>query len=271
MTDKQLDFFGNVAGLPSGVTVQDDGEVTRTVEVICAAYHAGVFGGTVHEVFPDIDRQSLHWRIYFTLPCAINYQRKSENLWSSALATFQDPETNFVFNCANTYRGIQAYKSALTKHKLALQPEKQSLIWFTISDTLYRHHQGDPLVLFEKNSNNVQKIKEHIVANKKMFPYVSGPKLLNYWLYIFSYFNSGIPLVRKDQISVIPDVHVKKATVMLGLMSEEQAADTNAVAARWESLLRGTQFAPCDVHAPLWRWSRAGFPSKSSLTRALES
>jgi hypothetical protein len=234
------------------------------IDAIVQAYHAGALGPTVHEVFPDIDKATVAWRVYFTLPCSINYQRKSETLWQSALRTFNDPETRFVFDPKNVVKGVGAYKQALSKHKLALQPNKHTYIWFTVSETFNKHFDGDPLNLFRTHEFDVASVKQYISARKSEFPYMSGPKLLNYWLYIFSSF-TGVALKRKEEISVVPDIHVKRATVVLGLMTEEMTQDTNAVADLWSAFLKGTCSAPSDLHAPLWRWSRAGFPTEEHL------
>lgn len=267
MTDSLQDFASRPPrhyDAPGHMTGANRNQILDTLELIIRAYHAGALGGTVHEVYPGIDRSSLPWRLYFTLPCAINYQRKSENLWKSALETFNDPSTRFVFDCANVTLGHQVYKAALAKHGLALQRDKHTHIWFTISTTLYELFDGDPLKLLGVQDFDVVKIKAYVSAHKRLFPYMSGPKLLNYWLYIFSFF-TDVKLTRREDISVIPDTHVKRATVALGLINEEASQDTEAVALLWYSFLKGTPYTPCDLHAPLWRWSRAGMPSREEL------
>jgi hypothetical protein len=239
-------------------------EILGDVSLIKGAYEKGLFGGTEHEVYPELDRQSLEWRMYFTLPCALNYQRKSEGLWRAALATYNDPETAFVFQCAETSRGLSAFRGALTRHKLALQPEKHTSIWYRISKTLDEDFGGDPLNLFARFDFDVALIKAFVIDNKGSFPYIGGPKLLNYWLYMLSYF-TPIPFRNRNAISVIPDLHVRRASVELGLVSSSEGDCAHTVAEAWERLLHGTGFAPCDLHAPLWRWSRAGTPRPDCL------
>jgi len=50
-----------------------------------------------HEVHPDVEKGSRENYLYFTLPCCINFQRSSPAMWQSALATYLDPETNYLF------------------------------------------------------------------------------------------------------------------------------------------------------------------------------
>lgn len=99
--------------------------------------------------------------------------------------------------------------------------------------------------------------------NKKQFPYLSGTKICNYWLYIIhqytdrTYQNIG-------SLTVAPDTHVCKATHRLGLISDTEFASGNVqqiVINRWQKLLQNTGYNPIDVHTPLWLWSRNGFPA----------
>jgi hypothetical protein len=261
MTGPQLNLYDHLCGTPPLETRPDAIEAVR---VLHKAYIEGYFGETTHEVFPDIDQNTLSWRLYFTLPCSINYQRKSEGLWLAALKTFLDPETYFVFDPRNIGRGIEAYQYALTKHKLVLQPSKQTMIWYRFSESLMNYGEGDPDKLFAKFGYDVADIKDFVAFHKVEFPYVSGPKLINYWLYIYDYFVE-VPFINRSSITVIPDIHVKRATVELGLIEPKHSDNIDAVAGLWDNILKGSGLAPCDLHGPLWRWSRAGFPKISMI------
>jgi hypothetical protein len=222
------------------------------------AYQAGQFGGTVHEVHPSLPLGSRANFLYFTLAPAINFQRKSEGLWLAAMKTYADPETRFVFFPEETERGRDAYFTALRKYALAAFPEKHTSIWFTLSETLRDNYDSDPRRLLEVSGNDVVRIKEVIAASKSRFPYLSGPKLLNYWLYMLTCF-TDVRLERTSEISIIPDTHVIQASVRLGVVDPE-TSDRDDVAAAWYQILEGSGMAPIDLHAPLWRWSRLGFP-----------
>ena len=60
----------------------------------------GSLGGEVmpEDANPHLDKSLVENYLYFTLPMALNYQRNSYKLWESALNTYNDKETNFVFN-----------------------------------------------------------------------------------------------------------------------------------------------------------------------------
>ncbi len=221
-------------------------------------YQAGELGGTTHEVYPCVNKGSRENYLYFTLAASLNFQRKSEALWRSALATYKDRCTQFVFFPENVDRGIGAYRTALTKHRLALQPTRHTAIWYKISLTLRNRFGSDPRLLLREFDYDVEQVKRGLSESSKQLPYLNGPKLSNYWLYLLLCF-TDVQLRRKHSISVIPDTHVIRATMKLGLLPGSTSPRPQVVAAAWHDLLAGSEFAPCDLHAALWRWSRRGF------------
>lgn len=239
---------------------RDRRRVLQLVSAVKTAFDAGRLGPVVHEVHPDVPESSSVRRLYFTLAPALNYQRRSEGLWAAALRTFEDPETRFVFDpgTVNARRGD--FPTALTKHGLAVQPVKQVDIWLRLLDSLKTKYGSDPLNLFQAEDFDVARIKARVRSERAQFPYLSGPKLLNYWLYMIVLF-TDVPLMNRERISIIPDTHVRRASVRLGLCTERETSDPELVATSWEDLLRGTGLTPMELHAPLWRWGRLGFPS----------
>ena len=104
------------------------------------AYKTGKLGQTVmpEDSNPGFSNKERELRLaYFTLPMALNYQRDSYTLWKSALKTFQDSETKFVFDVLEvSKRSEEDLRKALLKYKLALQPNKHINTWRTISKTI---------------------------------------------------------------------------------------------------------------------------------------
>ena len=151
---------------------------------------------------------------------------------------------------------------ALTKYKVALQKQKQTEIWLKLCSTFIDLFDGDIRKLFDMFSNDVDKIREFIqVKNKKKFPYLSGTKICNYWLYVI-YQYTDRRYKDMENLTVAPDTHVCKATLKLGLITEEEFKQSNVqliVIDRWKELLDGTNYNQIDVHTPLWLWSRNSF------------
>ncbi len=211
-----------------------------------------------HEVNPNLDSSSRLHYIYFTLPVCLNFQRSSPAMWASALKTFEDPETNYLFYpekvVETEYKIIQ---QNLIKHKLGLQLNKHTDIWLKISSTLNKVFNNDPREIIKSgNSDVVEILKILQVTNKDDFPFLRGPKLSNYWLFILDHF-TDVELKNKDKISVIPDTHIIQSTIHLGLVNEN--AKIPEIERAWVELLEDSHLSPVDMHSVLWNWSRNRF------------
>lgn len=214
-----------------------------------------------HEVNPDLPKDSRLNYIYFTLPVCLNFQRSSPSMWQAALKTYQDPETNYLFYPEVVVQGPrEKIQKDLLKHKLGLQLNKHTDIWIAISKAFNTYFDADPRKLFESANYDVLKSLNIIqVTHKNDFPYLRGPKLSNYWLYILSHY-TDLKLSNMHEISIIPDTHIIKSSEYLGMVPA--GSDPLLVVATWKELLAGHEFSPVDMHAVLWNWSRAGFKPK---------
>lgn len=198
---------------------------------------------------------------YFTLPMALNYQRDSYKLWEASLKTYNDPETQFVFDVERVSKASEDdVRKALMKYKLALQPNKHVNTWRTIAKTIYENC-GSFNKFFEASENDLLKLKQIVKGDyKKGFPYLSGPKIFNYWSFIISTYG-GVELKNRDYIEIAPDTHITQCSVKLGVITEEEAdiLTKDAISEKWRALLKESGINPIDMHPPLWFWSRNGF------------
>lgn len=235
------------------------------VKKLIKMHRNGELGGEVmpEDVNPGLEKSSLENYLYFTLPMALNYQRNSYTLWESALKTYSDEETRFVFTprlCLE--KSFEEVQYALTKYKVALQRQKQTEIWIKLCETFVERFGGDIRKLFDENDNNVEKVRNDVqIIHKKAFPYLSGTKICNYWLYVI-YQYTDRKYCNIEKLTVAPDTHVCKATHKLGLITDAEFESGNVqdiVIRAWEELLQNTEYKPIDVHTPLWLWSRNGF------------
>ena len=239
--------------------------ILDNVNKLMAMYKNGEIGGEVmpEDANPKFQKDSLENYLYFTLPMALNYQRNSYTLWESALKTYKDEKTKFVFSpkvCLE--KSFEEVQYALTKYKVALQKQKQTEIWLALCNTFVEMFDGDIRKLFDKLDNDVNRIRDFIQKeNKKKFPYLSGTKICNYWLYvIYQYTDRRYKNI--ECLTVAPDTHVCKTTHRLGLITDEELNSSNVqqiVIDRWQKVLRNTKFKQIDIHTPLWLWSRNGF------------
>jgi len=182
-------------------------------------------------------------------------------MWAAALKTYQDPKTNYLFFPEEVVKHArEEVQRDLLKHKLALQQNKHTDIWITISRSFHNHFTDDPRELLKAGNWDVLGIHQIIQKDfRKDFPYISGPKMANYWLYILSQYTDA-QFKSMQEISIIPDTHVLQCSLRLGLTNEHMSS--LEVAATWKELLQGAEIAPVQMHPVLWNWSRNKFLPK---------
>lgn len=229
------------------------------VKKLLALYKQGLIPVlSQHEVNPGLNPGSRENYLYFTLPVCINFQRSSPAMWAAALATWQDETTRYVFfpeRLADT--PIEQVRADLVKHKLALQPNKHVLIWTTIAKTLHEHYDNDPRAVIKEAENDAGKLITLLQkTHRSRFPYLSGPKLSNYWPFILSHY-TDVNFVNSQEISIIPDTHVLQSSIRLGITPP--AATSLQTELAWKELLKDSGINPSHVHPVLWNWSRNKF------------
>lgn len=239
-------------------------DILESVRRLYKMWKNGELGGDFmpEDSNPHLKKSSKENYHYFTLPMALNYQRNSYKLWESALLTYNDSETRFVFDIDEILNhSEEEVRIALTKYKVALQQNKQTEIWIKLCKTIKEKFNGDIRNLLRVCEYDVNKIRNYIqVEHKKNFPYLSGNKLCNYWMFVL-YQYTDIKFKNLQDLTVAPDTHVIKATRKLNLITEEELNKTDVqmiVIKRWNELLDGTEFKPIDIHTPLWLWGRKG-------------
>ena len=243
-------------------------QIIQKCKKLLSAYEQGLLGQTVmpEDSNPGFSGSDREMQIaYFTLPMALNYQRNSYGLWEAALKTFNDPETKSVFDVEKVSKmDPEELKEKLLKHRLALQPNKHTHTWREISKTVY-DIWGSFSNLIDTADHDFLKLKD-IFQNKykKGLPYISGPKIFNYWSFILKNYGGVINLGNLQSIDIAPDTHVTKCSVKLGVITEEEAnkLTKEQISERWRKILDGSDINPIDMHPPLWFWSRNNFQFK---------
>lgn len=238
--------------------------IQKAAEILIQLHKSGKLGGEAmpEDSNPGLPINSEENYAYFTLPMALNYQRNSYRLWESAKKTYLDTKTSDVFAPKNVINmEIDLLKEKLLKYGVALQPNKHPQIWMQLCQTFTNDFDGKIKELFRTNGNSVKNIKDYIANNKKKFPYLSGAKIVNYWLYVIGSY-TDVALVDNEYITVAPDTHVLQASMKLGMINEKDIKNPKIreiVSEMWDIIFRGTKRNPIDIHTPLWLWSRGGF------------
>lgn len=226
------------------------------------AYKTGKLGQTIMPEDSHPNLKNIEERLaYFTLPMALNYQRDSYKLWESALKTYQDKETKYVFDIKWSAQASEdELREKLLKYKLALQPNKHISTWQKIAQTIYENW-GTLSNLIKEADNDFLKLRQLLQTDyKKGFPYLSGPKIFNYWSFIISTYGKQ-KLSNSKYIEIAPDTHITKCSALLGVITEKEAGELSKeqISALWREKLEGSGITPIEMHPPLWFWSRNGF------------
>lgn len=134
------------------------------------------------------------------------------------------------------------------KHRVALQPNKHTRTWATIAATV-KKERGSLEGLLRAAENDFLKLKSLVQGeHKRGFPYLSGPKIFNYWSFILSTYGK-VPLVNRHYIDIAPDTHITQCSVRLGVLAPHEAEKLSReeISERWRSLLRGSGIDPIDM------------------------
>jgi len=242
-------------------------DLLENIRALIAMHREGKLGGdrmpedARPEGIEPSSRDNFH---FLTLPMALNYQRNSYSLWESAAKAFLDEDTKHVFDPKAVIEMSESLlREMLCKHKVALQPTKHVETWRRLTETIANKFDGDLRQLFSQCDRDVVELRETVQKrDKKGFPYLSGPKIFNYWLHVIEHY-TPLRLTNRSEITVAPDTHIIQCSLKLGLMRgdfEKLAQNRALVSAEWKRVLSGTGIAPIDIHTPLWLWSRNGFP-----------
>ncbi|MBT7496754.1 hypothetical protein HN662_00310, partial [Candidatus Woesearchaeota archaeon] len=225
-------------------------------QTLLQAYKDGSLGQTImpedsHPVFKDQESKL----IYFTLPMSLNYQRDSYALWKAALATYNDPTTNIVFNLKEVSNmDTNQLQQLLSKHKLALQPNKHTHNWKTIAQTITTNFSTLSNLLKNPDYLTLKQLLQ--IKHKKGFPYLSGPKIFNYWCFILNQY-CNLNMNNSNLIEIAPDTHITKCSIKLGVIKGNESKEQ--ISNIWREALKGSNITPIQMHPVLWFWSKNNF------------
>lgn len=250
--------------------MKNDDQILMKAMRLIEYWKAGYLGGEImpEDQNPNYPVDSKENYIYFTLPMALNYQRNSYKLWESANKSANDPLLSDIFIPKKViFMSDEELRDKLVKNKIALQMNKQPVIWKRLCQTFNDFFNGDVREFFKYNNNSVAEIKEYMLSHKKDFPYLSGNKIMNYWLYVMVNY-TDLELKDRHNISVAPDTNVVQASLKLDVINEQEFKSSNVqeiVAKRWEKIFSVSDYDPIDIHTPLWLWTRSKFPYLEEL------
>jgi hypothetical protein len=206
-----------------------------------------------------------------TLGKIINYESQLSDIGRVVEKCWREIPNHFSNVCLDEWVIMPNHLHEIVVIRFPLPREKQGTTCRapTNAETIYENW-GSIEGLLKASDFDYLKLSKIIQKDfKQGFPYLSGPKIFNYWCYILTLY-CNINLKNAEYIEIAPDTHVTKCSVILGVITEEEAENLSKdqISARWREILSETGINPIDMHAPLWFWSRNGFIYSCCNTQA---
>ncbi len=197
---------------------------------------------------------------------ALDYMRDATKLWEASIKTYEDKSLNWVFTPQKVVeRGKEELIEALSIYKLAIRKNRDSNIWFTISESLVKNYDGSFIKLFEAFNFDVEKMFNLFAEKpyKELFPSLSGRKIFPHWIRILKE-KTSINFLNVKKLPIPVDVHVARATFTTGCIRGKYSSKGISDKIRkliinlWFEALSGSEINPIDMFRPLWLLSKHG-------------
>ena len=219
---------------------------------------------------------SLEHIIFLTLSVAIDYQRDGHSMWDASRATWEDPETRYLFDVYRVSEvPFEKVLNDMKKYKLSKKHRNDTKIWITIADSFAKKWEGNPLNFLEDCEWDAirvldrLKVDRHLSGNRstKDFPYLGGNKIGPLWLRMLRD-NAGISSIKNmDQVPIPVDVHIARASLCLGIVNGKYSGSVEPIyqdiRRAWAESVKGLEvegrpMIAIDVDEPLWHLSKFG-------------
>lgn len=205
--------------------------------------------------------ETLEQRLRFvTFSVAIDYLRDSYRLYNTCRATFDDEETNWVFDpvAINSAR-FDKLTLALCKHGVAQRPTKDIDVWSTVGKRLLDLFEGQVTNMLDSVSRNGPALL--VLVKESGFLGLSGPKIGPLWLRMMN--DCCTPIGDISYVPIPVDRHVVTASFATGALSgvyRDQSLDvlTDPIQSVWREAGQLGGFAAIHLDVPLWELGRLG-------------
>lgn len=223
-----------------------------------------------------VTRGSYEHMMFITLTVSIDYQRDAVQLWNNSRMTYEDLDTQYLFDPA-AMRNIPFDDIVIDmqKHGLSKKPLKDAKIWTTICRTLDQDWCGDPCKLLEDCNWDARQVLERLRLNKSDYPYLNGNKIGPLWLRMLRD-NVGISNLRNlDKVPIPVDIHVARATLATGVVRGQFEGNLNGlfqyIRDAWFESVKGLStgkrpMMALDVDEPLWQLSKYGCTNRDKIS-----
>jgi hypothetical protein len=267
---------------------QDVDKGHKVAELLCEVFATkGIHGYTVSpedSVPYGVTKGSLKHILFLTLTVSLDYQRNADALWMNSRLTFEDPETQYLFDPSSLHKTpLQKVREDMRRYGLSQKPNKDAHIWRTVGVTFHKQWGGDPrnlLAACEWDALTVlTRLKDstHIWNGRRFvdYPYLRGNKIGPLWLRML-WDNAGFTeLQNLAKVPIPVDIHVARATLALGVVHGGYSGRLDElfkfVRQAWFESVTGLrvcdrEMIALDVDEPLWHLSKHGCTKRNSET-----
>jgi len=231
-------------------------------------YKKGIFGvrQTPEFTLPKGMKAGSRAHLRFVTICApLSYIRNADELHKAARETYEDESTRFLFYPKQVLKKTkEEVYEALVKHGLGkrIHRETDSFI-IPLSQNLAYLFDGDPYNMFQHFDFDARVIYEEMRGEfANWFPYISGIKVISFYLREVSTLGFKFKLKNLDKIPIPVDVNLSRATIKLGCVTgrfEGWVEDANNVIRDyWSEVCKGEKFYPLQLDQPLWLLGKHG-------------
>lgn len=195
----------------------------------------------------------LHW---LTLTMALSHHRSAAELWDAARATYEDPDTRYLF-APHAVAQLRPEKLShdLARHDLARNPEKDAATWRRICTTLVADFDGSMATLLERAGYDAPAIVATIRSSKHDIPYLGGAKTGSLWLHLLEDAWYGHPIDGLQEMPIYTNRDVVAGTIAAGVIrgpfSGPYRELEQAVAEVWTAACAGTDHYPMQFYRAL--------------------
>ncbi len=254
-------------------------DYNRAVEIgetVYSSYHSqeGLVGwkGLQGEVLPaGLEKGTDVHLLFLTMTLlTLDCRRDSWEQWMASKKTFEDPETNYIFNPRQLMdKNIKVVSKHLEKHDFSRRSLRDAKYLKQIAISCHRFFDSCLHSLLDECDYHGQKILNLLRSNRyrRGFPSLKSRKLAPLWL-LTLYQQGGVPIEGLEEFPLGVDINIVRATLNSGAVSGSFEGKLHElkelVGELWSNVCNNSDYILLQLNEPLWHLGRYGCRCRDS-------
>ncbi|MDD1730308.1 MAG: hypothetical protein LUQ50_14730, partial [Methanospirillum sp.] len=177
---------------------------------------------------------SLEHIIFITLTLSIDHQGDTPALWESSRAAYKDDKTRYLFSPDALYHESPDQVALDLKNTgICTRKKRDAENWRNIGVSISQRWGGDPRNFIACFQGNVVKMLEYMKTDKQDmsndFPKIITEKSGIIWIRTLRDAARYDMFRNLDKIPVLPDIHITRASVALGVLSGKYSGQLSVI------------------------------------------